>query len=767
MSANIFQIVKEALHRRLDSVLYDLLPGGRIVGKEYICASISGGRGNSCKTNLETGVGSDYSTGESWGDVIALYAVIHTINNYKSALELASHYNINLNTVNKMLDSKLVSSKTFAIDEYRPILPVPDTAPHPQQHLSSIGKASKLWDYRNKAGKLLGYRARFDDPNGKKKVLPVSFCKTREGKQQWCFKDLPEPRPLYNLPALASSSPTSPVLLVEGEKTADAAQRIFTSFVVMTWSGGSSGADKADLLPLKGRTIVIWPDNDKPGFHAALTLNNRLGDLETQGTVVWPPDILPETWDLADQTIPGFSPERYIETALPPEKFRIKAVARYPGIIPHADVAGDSPVLSLKEWPMLPPETLPGFIGEFVAVACTDSEADPAAVLVTLLVRFGVEVYGFKPDCGPYFRVGETIHPPRLFAVIVGESSRARKGTSSKPVLRLFSGEENTSEDGVVFAPYTSGPLSSGEGLACRLVSRNEEERDAAATAIPLPDKRLFILDEEFASCLRCIKREGNILSMTLRSFWDSGNYEPLTKHERVCVRGANISIVTHTTRQEVLRFLDVVQLANGFANRFLWICSRRQKIVPLPQAMSEDVFNPLYHAVQKLITQARQLREIRLTPDAAAFWESIYADISRDTTGLIGNITARSEAQCIRLALCYALLDGSDVIDVHHLQSATALWSYAECSVYYIFDNTNDNSLSNKILEILKTGKKSSSELNVELGGHIKADKLRECLQELIGFRKICSLTEQTKGRPRTIFFLAETADNGNQLSL
>ena len=57
--SGIFQEVKDGLQSRLVDVVQELLPGGRVSGKEYLCGSLQGGSGDSCRTNLETGVGSD------------------------------------------------------------------------------------------------------------------------------------------------------------------------------------------------------------------------------------------------------------------------------------------------------------------------------------------------------------------------------------------------------------------------------------------------------------------------------------------------------------------------------------------------------------------------------------------------------------------------------------------------------------------------------------------------------------------------------------
>ena len=163
------------------------------------------------------------------------------------------------------------------------------------------------------------------------------------------------------------------------------------------------------------------------------------------------------------------------------------------------------------EFPVLGENALTGLAGEFVELATENSEASRASVLMSFLCRFGCEAYNAETG-GPYFEIGDTHHAPRLFAVIVGATSTARKGTSAETVKKLFDFQMDMAR------PQTSpGPLSSGEGaiFAVRdavigLDEKTGEERIVDAGA---PDKRLFILDGEFASALRAIRREGNTLS--------------------------------------------------------------------------------------------------------------------------------------------------------------------------------------------------------------------------------------------------------------
>ena len=567
----------------------------------------------------------------------------------------------------------------------------------------------------------------------------------RDGMIQRMKADPMETHPLYGLDRLAKAKPNAPVLLVEGENTADAAQKIFPEHICMAWGDDAQSSGGADYSPLRGRNVILWPTNDGPNRRAAMNAEAMLKKVGAYPLLLPLPDSLPTNWSLADTPPAGFDPRAYLGRAgLPPVQL-------------PTETADDA----ILPWPTLLPDALPGLAGEFVALATRNSEADPAAVLMTFLVRFGVEVYGFAPGKGPYSRVGETRHPPRLYTVIAGASSRARKGTSAKPVLRLYEEIPAKWRQWPPVAPHTGGPLSSGEGLAYRLRERDEGETDESGDQSGKQgDKRLCVIDEEFAAAIASTKREGNTLSMSVRSFWDSGNYEPLTKTSQIRVKDAHVGIVTHITIREVRRNLDAMQIANGFANRFIWICARRAKLVACPEAMPEAEFAALQDRLWERIRLAQSRGEIALTAEAKRFWHGAYLQISKDRPGASGDITARGEAHCLRLALVYALLDGADSIGVEHLWAALALWQYAQDSALYIFGSGEEDGLFRKILFLLKSGPKSTTELNSLLNGHVPSRKIQNCLQELIGCGLIVKQELKTGGRPRIVYGYAKKAE-------
>src|SRR5690606_37128729 len=103
-------------------------------------------------------------------------------------------------------------------------------------------------------------------------------------------------------------------------------------------------------------------------------------------------------------------------------------------------------------------------------------------------------------------------------------------------------------------------------------------------------DKRLLVLEEEFASTLRVMGRDGNSLSGVIRQAWDHGDLNTMTKNNPAKATGAHISIVGHTTQDELLRYLNDTEAANGFANRFMWVAVQRSKQLPDGGNLHADV---------------------------------------------------------------------------------------------------------------------------------------------------------------------------------
>jgi hypothetical protein len=192
------------------------------------------------------------------------------------------------------------------------VLPhAPDSAPRitTMQH-PRLGAATGIWEYRDAQNRVVGYAGRFDLPNGKKELSFLTWCRDpKTDKEQWAWKSFLKPRVLYNGQTLPNN--TKPVLVVEGEKTADAASRLFADYVVITWPGGGKAVKYANWEQLADREVIIWPDNDDPGRKTASTIAEILLLGGAKVRIVDVPENLGKGWDLADPVPPDLTIDIY------------------------------------------------------------------------------------------------------------------------------------------------------------------------------------------------------------------------------------------------------------------------------------------------------------------------------------------------------------------------------------------------------------------------------------------------------------------------
>lgn len=291
-----FKVINQDALARLPDLLFSLFPAGRVNGREFVVGSIAGEPGKSLSINVETGRWSDFATtdDDKGGDPVSLVAAVRGISQGDAAQWLAEWMGTTTRTTTR---------KASIVDTWKPT--PTDTLPESIFHYEK-GKPSATWPYRSRDGKINSIDCRFDPPGEKKEVLPYThFTETATGKTKWMWKSLPAPRPLYGLDRLAQR-PDAPVLFCEGCKAADAGQRLLPAVVCISWPGGCGAVDKADLAPITGRRVAIWPDNDEPGRKAAETLAQRC--LEAGAGEVYIIEIPPgkfEGWDLADAEVEG------------------------------------------------------------------------------------------------------------------------------------------------------------------------------------------------------------------------------------------------------------------------------------------------------------------------------------------------------------------------------------------------------------------------------------------------------------------------------
>ncbi len=380
------------------------------------------------------------------------------------------------------------------------------------------------------------------------------------------------------------------------------------------------------------------------------------------------------------------------------------------------------------------------------------TEADPVATLAHVLAAVGNLI-------GParHARVQHDAHPGRLFAVLVGRTSKARKGTGwSGPRHLLAQPDEEWGRRRV-----RSG-LSTGEGLIHHVRDRREEQQPIKEKGRVVgyqsvivdegeADKRLLVIEPEFAVMLKRMERQANELSGVLRQAWDSGDLSTLTRGSPLRAAGAHVSLIGHCTEEEVRRYLTETERANGFANRFLWLLVRRSKVLAEGGALPEAEAAPLVNALSEVVRFGRAAGEVRRDAEAGAIWGEVYPRLSEGEAGMVGAILSRAEAQVLRLSVLYAILDCSELIRPAHLYAALALWDHAEASARRIFGGRAGYPVADTIREALRArGPLDRTEIYGLFGRHRTKAEVGAALAFLEGRGKARRQPpEPTGGRP------------------
>jgi hypothetical protein len=411
-------------------------------------------------------------------------------------------------------------------------------------------------------------------------------------------------------------------------------------------------------------------------------------------------------------------------------------------------------------WPTMGDDAYHGLAGDVVREIGPYTEADPVAILIQFLTCAG-NIIGNRA----YYQVEGTRHHANLFSVLVGESSKARKGTSWDRITHIVK-----IADDRWYTDRTKGGLSSGEGFINEVrdeVKRWNAKGASSETIDPgVSDKRLMVSEPEFAGVLAVVERHGNTLSSLMRKAWDGGILSTMTRNSSLCATGAHISIVGHITLEELRARLTRTDTANGFANRFLFPLVKRSKVLPFGGSALEDkVIVELGERLKRALERAKSIGRVGWTTPAADAWKIIYAQLSEAQPGLLGAVISRAEAQCVRLALVYALLDGQANIDLPHIKAALAVWEYAEVSAAHIFGACLGDSVADDILRALHhNGGEGMTRTAIRdlFGRHQSADRVSAALALLASKDRAKMKIQHSGGRPTEIWIAMEGYRHG-----
>ena len=274
--------LRAGLLDRLEAVLHYLFPQGRIRGGKFYVGDVDGNPGKSLVVELDGprhGLWKDFSTDEG-GDIIDLWA-------RSQGRSARSDFPRITGEIRQWLG-----------------LPTPNITPMRRDirsvPMDELGAYTAKWDYLSPEGELIACVYRYDPPTGKE------YRPWDVRARMW---RAPDPRPLYNLPVISKARE---VVLVEGEKCA--AALIACGIVATTaMNGARAPVDKTDWHPLAGKSVVIWPDRDVPGWdYAESAARACMAAGSTSVAILVPPTDKPAKWDAADAVDEGFDCAAFI-----------------------------------------------------------------------------------------------------------------------------------------------------------------------------------------------------------------------------------------------------------------------------------------------------------------------------------------------------------------------------------------------------------------------------------------------------------------------
>jgi hypothetical protein len=441
-----------------------------------------------------------------------------------------------------------------------------------------------------------------------------------------------------------------------------------------------------------------------------------------------------------------------------------KSVARYShpgGVLVDDTTSATFPKVAAAH-PTLYREACIGLAGDVVRIIGPQSEGDEVAILTTFL-----SAYGNAVGLGPHIQISGVTHRARLNCVHVGPTAQGRKGQAYHDAMYVLREAAPDWYD----AAIVSG-LGSGEGLLQRLGDGDGTGGPARGAGDPAPDsivtlsqicdpaigRRAFVYEPEFARLLSVAGREGATLSPIIRDAWDQTRLELRVRKSPIVVHDAHVSVIAQITPEELRTHLCETERANGFANRFMFVAVRRARKLPFGGDFDAPGVAALVQDVRAKIAVGQTIGAMTFAQDARKHWAELYYRIgSSQRGGLAGALQARAESHILRLALVYALLDGSQEIRVEHVRAGEALWQYCSDSTRYIFGDALGDEIAQRLLDEARAvyPRGVSREQQHQLfGRHVPAARIKVAVDHLIQLGLGALRTVQTKGRSRREVF-------------
>lgn len=407
-----------------------------------------------------------------------------------------------------------------------------------------------------------------------------------------------------------------------------------------------------------------------------------------------------------------------------------------------------------------------GLVGDVARAGGETTEANPFAIAANFMAFMACAI-----GRGPYMAVGNTWHHVLLFILHIGRSGRGRKGDAVSLIGRIERALRKLNE--AATPQVHRGGLSSREGLVYLI---HDGFKDGKEDVPPIHDKRLLVIESEFANVLAQSRREGNTLSAALRDCFDGVSMRPATKTARLWATDPHIGITAAITPSELLGLMAARELTNGFANRFMPIWAERTKMLAFPLATRQEDVDALAVRVLAVLefcgadrwTENDTMR-IELSPEARRRYEKLYhGELNDNSAGeRINALIERRAPMLLRMAMLFALTDCTAIVEVHHIDAALAWVRYSVDSVKFIFASAADeaataetNETALKIVTFLRDQKRvTRKQITADcFHGHVNKTRIDAALDELLSSNPPAITVEEDRtgpGRPTKFYQL------------
>jgi hypothetical protein len=404
----------------------------------------------------------------------------------------------------------------------------------------------------------------------------------------------------------------------------------------------------------------------------------------------------------------------------------------------------------VSDRPNLPEGALFGILGDIVRVSAPTTEADPAGVLASLLTMVSGLV-----GRDPHLQIGNTRHPLLIWTLLLGSTGRGRKGEAMATARRFVDQADDQ------YAAIAVSGLSTGEGLIERI--RDTEEGETGGTE----DKRLVVIEPEFATVLARARREGNTIGSIMREAWDGGRLGVMNR-KALAASTSHVAVSGHISPMEFRAKISASDMAGGTYNRFLPFYVARSKELALPSGVDFTTLGQRSLELRRAVQAAQGIEIIGMDNAARDIWAGgMYSTITGAAVedGPVAQFTQRAAPYTLRIAALFAALQGQAWISAPELQAAYEVVRYATASAEYVLSTIPSQAEQERdqlrcdllavALDKVGPAGLTRAEVSALYGRHLDRDGINQVINQVTAdglYEAIDRPSESGRGRPAQV---------------